>query len=93
MATSKVTRNYQVTIPAKIRDLLHIEEGAMVDFQVDGGMVVLKTKMIIDSDQAWFWSKDWQKGEREAEEDIQKGRVTKIKGIKEMRKHFGRRKK
>lgn len=28
-----------------------------------------------DPDQAWFWTEEWQKGEREAEEDIREGRV------------------
>ncbi|ARU61294.1 hypothetical protein CBW65_10025 [Tumebacillus avium] len=27
-------------------------------------------------DQAWFWSKEWQSKEREAEEDLQAGRVS-----------------
>jgi hypothetical protein len=28
-----------------------------------------------DPDQAWFWTEEWQAGEREAEEDIRAGRV------------------
>jgi len=28
-------------------------------------------------DQEWFWSKEWQKGEREADEDIAAGRLSK----------------
>lgn len=28
---------------------------------------------IIDKDQAWFWTEEWQKGLREAERDIQNG--------------------
>ena len=30
----------------------------------------------IDPSQAYFWTKKWRKMEREAEEDIQKGRVS-----------------
>ena len=30
---------------------------------------------LIDPDQAYWWLEDWQKGERRAEEDIQRGRV------------------
>jgi len=33
-------------------------------------------KKLIDADQAWFWTRDWQTGEREAEEDIRAGRVS-----------------
>ncbi|MFV0259470.1 MAG: Panacea domain-containing protein [Acidimicrobiales bacterium] len=29
-----------------------------------------------DADQGWFWDKDWQAGEREADADIRAGRTT-----------------
>lgn len=29
---------------------------------------------LIDPDQAWFWTEQWQAGEREADEDIAAGR-------------------
>ena len=32
-----------------------------------------KSKML--KSQAWFWSKNWQKGEKKAQEDIELGRV------------------
>jgi hypothetical protein len=30
----------------------------------------------IDPEQAWFWTSEWQESEREADEDIAAGRVT-----------------
>jgi len=30
---------------------------------------------IIDHDQAWWWTEEWQKGEREAQREINEGRV------------------
>jgi len=30
---------------------------------------------LIDSDQAWWWTEEWQKGERQAEKDIREGRL------------------
>ena len=30
----------------------------------------------LNSDQAWFWTEEWQAGEREAERDLAAGRVT-----------------
>jgi len=39
---------------------------------------------LIDPDQTWYWSEEWQKGEREATADIKAGRVSKSQGnIKE----------
>jgi hypothetical protein len=32
--------------------------------------------MVLRPSQAWYWSKEWQAGEDEADEDIRKGRVT-----------------
>ena len=31
---------------------------------------------LIDTEQMWWWKEDWQKGEREAENNIAKGEVT-----------------
>ncbi len=30
---------------------------------------------LIPADQAWFWDKNWQEAEQQAEEDIAAGRV------------------
>ena len=35
----------------------------------------MRPKKLIDADQAWFWTEEWQKGEREASEDIARGRA------------------
>ncbi len=45
---------------------------------------LLRRRQLIDPSQAWFWSAAWQRGEREAEEDIKKGRVKKARSAKEL---------
>lgn len=37
----------------------------------------------IDPEQAWFWTDEWQAGEREADADIAAGRVTSYYSIEE----------
>lgn len=37
--------------------------------------ILLKPQKVIDSTQAWFWTPEWQDGEREASADIAEGRV------------------
>ncbi|MGA8849499.1 MAG: hypothetical protein WB564_06740 [Dehalococcoidia bacterium] len=32
-------------------------------------------KRLVDKSQAYFWTKQWQKGEKEAADDIKTGRV------------------
>jgi len=38
--------------------------------------VVLKPARIIDAEDAWFWTKEWQEGEAEADRDIAEGRIS-----------------
>jgi len=33
---------------------------------------------LIDPGQRWWWTEEWQKGEREAQKDIEAGRVSKV---------------
>ncbi|MDQ2741194.1 MAG: AbrB family transcriptional regulator [Chloroflexota bacterium] len=42
----------------------------------------------IDPEQAWFWTPEWQEGEREADEDIAAGRVTRYDSDEEFLKHL-----
>ena len=73
---TKVTRHGQITLPSDIRKELHIEEGDLIEVSVADGHVVLASKKLVDSSQAWFWAEAWQAGEREAEEDLRTGRTT-----------------
>jgi len=42
MERVKVTRNYQVTIPASIRNRLGIHEGDILEFLVEGDKIIIK---------------------------------------------------
>jgi len=39
---------------------------------------------LIDPDQAWWWTEEWQKGEREAEKDIKEGKVKRFTNIEDL---------
>ena len=71
----QVRKKSQITLPPSVKKKLGIEEGDFLEFQVRENEVVFKVKKLIDADQAWFWTKRWQEGEREANEDIKAGRV------------------
>ena len=66
----------QVTIPAHIRKAAHLEEGDPVEFELVAEGILLRPGKVIDATQAWFWTPEWQAGEREADADIAAGRVT-----------------
>ncbi|MDD2251927.1 MAG: AbrB/MazE/SpoVT family DNA-binding domain-containing protein [Dehalococcoidales bacterium] len=71
----QIRKKAQLTLPLSIRKELGIEDGDYMDVQVRNGEVVLKLKKLIDKEQTWFWTKRWQQGEKEAEEDILSGRI------------------
>jgi hypothetical protein len=45
---------------------------------VDGAAILLGeiSDGRLDPDQAWFWTREWQAREREADDDLAAGRVT-----------------
>ena len=88
MSTTKVTRNFQVTIPADVRKALSIKIGTLLDFVVEKGALIMRPKKLVDDDQAWFWSKEWQAQEKEAEKSLKKGRIISFADVNEMKKHF-----
>ena len=79
-----VRSNGQVTLPVSLRRAAGIEEGDVLTAEVENGSIVLRPKILVDKDQAYFWTERWQAGEREADEDIRKGRVRKFNDVKEM---------
>ena len=71
----KVTRGGQVTIPADMRRQAGIEIGDYVEVRMEEGHLVLLPKQLIDKDQTWFWTEEWQAAEREAADDLRAGQV------------------
>ena len=84
MPTSKVTRHGQITLPASVRKRLGIEEGDLVEIEIEDERAVLMPKKLMDKNQAYFWTKRWQEGEREADEDIKAGRVKTFASVEEL---------
>jgi AbrB family looped-hinge helix DNA binding protein len=73
---SRLRTKGQITVPAEIRSVLGAQEGDDLIFYTDEqNRVIVSRAQIIPPDQAWFWSERWQRLEREAQEDIQAGRV------------------
>lgn len=72
----QIRSNGQITLPPALRRQAKLEEGDFLEATVDDeGTVCLKPKLVIDRDQAYFWSKRWQAGEKASEKDQQSGRV------------------
>lgn len=64
----------QISLPAAIRKKFHLDEpGAQVELIERNGEIVLRPMLPIPADQAWFWTKEWQEGERNADEEAAEG--------------------
>ncbi len=48
MPLVRVKRKHQVTIPAKVRDELKLEEGDLLEVQVQGNCIVLTPQVVVE---------------------------------------------
>lgn len=76
MARTVLRPKGQLTLPQEVRDALRITEGDDVEFVVTDDGVLMRGLKSIPADQAWFWSEDWQAGEREANRQAAGGEGT-----------------
>jgi antitoxin MazE len=73
MSLVKVKRHSQITIPNDIRKKLKIAEGDYLEVEEHNNKFVLKPVRMVDQDEAYFHTREWQAGEREADKDIAEG--------------------
>jgi AbrB family looped-hinge helix DNA binding protein len=73
---TRLRQKGQITVPTEVREQLGAQEGDDLMFYTDeDGRIVVARAQIIPPDQAWFWTERWQNMEREAQADIEAGRV------------------
>lgn len=84
----KIGQNYQIAIPRAVIKALNIHVNDFINIQVVGNKIVCEPQIMMPKDQAYFYTEEWQKEEKEAQEDLQKGRVTKTKNIKDLFKRL-----
>ena len=76
MALVKVKRNFQVTIPPVLRKKFNIVEGDYIEIESQNQEMVMRPVKLVHPDQEYFYTKEWQKGEAEADKDIAEGRLS-----------------
>ena len=70
---SSLKTNYKEEVLSGLEGLTNDKIQEVIDF-----IHFLKSKKIlreIDPDQLYFWTKEWQEGEKKADEDIKTGRM------------------
>ena len=75
MALMKIRKNYQVTIPRDLRSRFNLSEGDYVEVETRNGTIVLKPVKVIQPDQEYFYTKQWQEKEAEVDEEVRRGDV------------------
>ena len=81
----QIRSNGQITLSAEVRRKAHLKEGDLLNVEIQrDGSINLKPKIVVDRDQAYFWSERWQTGEKQVEQDIQDGRTREFSNIKDM---------
>lgn len=75
MSLTRVRGKGQITLPDGVRKMARLTDGDYLEVSFEEGAIIMRPKKLIDADQAWFWTDSWQRGEREASQDIAKGRT------------------
>jgi len=73
-----------------LRKHIPLNDGDVFQVELEDGKIILVPMKLIPSDQAWFWSEEWQKGEKEAEADIVSGRVKSFADVEELLEELDR---
>jgi AbrB family looped-hinge helix DNA binding protein len=75
MELVKVKRNFQITIPQSLRRLIRLVVGDYVEVDIQDDTLVIRPVKVVHPDQEYFFTKEWQEKEAEAEKDIAEGKV------------------
>ncbi len=80
----KLGKSNQVAIPKEIITVLGLKMDDYLDISIDNNRIILEPKVLVPKEQAYFFTKEWQADEQDAEKDIRKGRVTKTKSLDDL---------
>jgi antitoxin MazE len=75
MELVKVKKNYQITIPQNLRRIIRLVVGDYVQMDIQDDTLVIRPVKVVHADQAYFFTKEWQEKEAEAEKDIAEGKL------------------
>jgi len=71
----RIQKNKNITLPRWVMEQFHVAPGDFVRVEKRNGTVVLSPGKLIDPSQAYFWTPEWQAGEKEVEEEKKRGKT------------------
>lgn len=78
-----------ITLGAEVKRELRLTDGDVFELYVEDGRIILDPKKLIPADQQWFWTDEWQAGEREAQAEIEAGKVKHFDSMQEFLTDLG----
>jgi len=84
----RISSKRQIALPKKLMEALDLRPGDEVEFEVEkktARLIPIKT-IKVPREQAWFWTPEWQKMEKEADKDITIGRYKEFSNLKDLLK-------
>ncbi|MBI3333846.1 MAG: AbrB/MazE/SpoVT family DNA-binding domain-containing protein [Candidatus Omnitrophica bacterium] len=87
--TIHVGTKHQVTLPKEVVRQARLSPGDPLEVIYEDDAIILRPQVHVPRSQAYFWTKEWQAGEREADEAIRTDRVHgPFRTVQEMKRHF-----
>lgn len=83
-STARVLRNFQITLPRKVREHYHLKQGDLVSVNESPEGILITPVETVDRSQAWFWQKEWQEGEKKVDQEIKKGKIKSFKNAADL---------
>ena len=72
----KVRRHYQITLPHDLRKNFRISEGDYMEVKNQADGILIRPVKVIRPEQEYFYTKEWQEDEDDADKDIAEGRLS-----------------
>ena len=86
---SSFLKNRTMTSTWLIR-LFRIGPGDFLRLEETRQGILLKPRKLIDPSQAYFWTKEWQEGERQVEQERRQGKAKRFRSMKALVKDLDR---
>ncbi len=90
---TKIGPKHQITIPKEVFKNLGLEIGDFLEVKTRENIITMTPRKLVLKDQAWFYTPEWQKKEKEADKAITKGDISgPFSSAKELVRHLNKKK-
>lgn len=80
----KLQRNKNITLPTWLIRRFHIMVGDFLRLELRREGVLMRPGRLVDPSQAYFWTPEWQAGEREVEAERHAGKTKRFRSMRRL---------